>query len=285
MKALPKDLRYLLFDLDGTLTDSAEGILRCVQYALEQCGTPEPDAEKLRPFIGPPLLDSFQEFCGMPPARAAFAVEQYRKRFSTVGLLENAVYDGIPELLEKLREHGYVLAVATSKPEVYTLRILEHLLQKVSGQLPDSSNALRRDIIVVDAAENGHLFDKPGGQRFCKEIADLVVFMTRIAKGGHRGAGHCRVSQAGSGSGDGDAPQMGGSARNHDAQVAAQGERLRFQGKAGPLRYVSQTMRPPSSGETPVRPRRTGPEPCLQHGGSYPVPSEGRCNRSSWGEE
>ena len=114
MKALPKDLRYLLFDLDGTLTDSAEGILRCVQYALEQCGTPEPDAEKLRPFIGPPLLDSFQEFCGMPPARAAFAVEQYRKRFSTVGLLE------------KLREHGYVLAVATSKPEVYTLRILEH---------------------------------------------------------------------------------------------------------------------------------------------------------------
>lgn len=66
MKALPKDLRYLLFDLDGTLTDSAEGILRCVQYALEQCGTPEPDAEKLRPFIGPPLLDSFQEFCGMP---------------------------------------------------------------------------------------------------------------------------------------------------------------------------------------------------------------------------
>lgn len=126
MKALPKDLRYLLFDLDGTLTDSAEGILRCVQYALEQCGTPEPDAEKLRPFIGPPLLDSFQEFCGMPPARAAFAVEQYRKRFSTVGLLENAVYDGIPELLEKLREHGYVLAVATSKPEVYMLRILEH---------------------------------------------------------------------------------------------------------------------------------------------------------------
>ena len=117
MKALPKDLRYLLFDLDGTLTDSAEGILRCVQYALEQCGTPEPDAEKLRPFIGPPLLDSFQEFCGMPPARAAFAVEQYRKRFSTVGLLENAVYDGIPELLEQLREHGYVLAVATSKPE------------------------------------------------------------------------------------------------------------------------------------------------------------------------
>ena len=119
MKALPKDLRYLLFDLDGTLTDSAEGILRCVQYALEQCGTPEPDAEKLRPFIGPPLLDSFQEFCGMPPARAAFAVEQYRKRFSHCRAAGNAVYDGIPELLEKLREHGYVLASGDFQAGVY----------------------------------------------------------------------------------------------------------------------------------------------------------------------
>ena len=113
----------ILFDLDGTLTDPKEGITKSVQHALQAYGIDEPDLDKLCPFIGPPLLDSFQEFCGMPPARAAFAVEQYRKRFSTVGLLENAVYDGIPELLEKLREHGYVLAVATSKPEVYTLRI------------------------------------------------------------------------------------------------------------------------------------------------------------------
>ena len=152
MKALPKDLRYLLFDLDGTLTDSAEGILRCVQYALEQCGTPEPDAEKLRPFIGPPLLDSFQEFCGMPPARAAFAVEQYRKRFSTVGLLENAVYDGIPELLEKLREHGYVLAVATSKPEEYAKRIADKFdfakyFAGIYGATMDGSLIRKADVI------------------------------------------------------------------------------------------------------------------------------------------
>ena len=83
MRDLPKDLHWLLFDLDGTLTDSAPGILRCVQYALEQCGTPEPDTDKLRPFIGPPLLDSFQQFCGMSPERAAYAVAQYRERFST----------------------------------------------------------------------------------------------------------------------------------------------------------------------------------------------------------
>ena len=117
---------YILFDLDGTLTDPALGITNSVMYALRKLGAPVEERSFYHRFIGPPLLDSFQEFCGMPPARAAFAVEQYRKRFSTVGLLENAVYDGIPELLEKLREHGYVLAVATSKPEVYTLRILEH---------------------------------------------------------------------------------------------------------------------------------------------------------------
>ena len=102
MRDLPKDLHWLLFDLDGTLTDSAPGILRCVQYALEQCGTPEPDTDKLRPFIGPPLLDSFQQFCGMSPERAAYAVAQYRERFSKIGMFENSVYPGIPQLLERL---------------------------------------------------------------------------------------------------------------------------------------------------------------------------------------
>ncbi len=126
MRKLPCDLHWLLFDLDGTLTDSAPGILRCVQYALEQCGMPEPDTEKLRPFIGPPLLDSFQQFSGMPPEQAAEAVKQYRVRFSKVGMFENAVYPGIPELLQKLQAHGYALAVATSKPEVYTRQIMEH---------------------------------------------------------------------------------------------------------------------------------------------------------------
>ncbi len=116
----------ILFDLDGTLTDSKEGILRCVQYALEQCGCPEPDAAKLHPFIGPPLLDSFQNLWGMTPAQATFAVEQYRVRFAKIGMFENAVYDGIPALLQQLQAAGYRLAVATSKPEVYTLQILEH---------------------------------------------------------------------------------------------------------------------------------------------------------------
>lgn len=117
---------HILFDLDGTLTDSKPGILRCVQYALAACGMPEPDETKLFPFIGPPLLESFQTISGMSPEQAAFAVEQYRVRFSKTGLFENAVYPGIVPLLQTLQEAGYQLAVATSKPEVYTLQILEH---------------------------------------------------------------------------------------------------------------------------------------------------------------
>lgn len=117
---------HILFDLDGTLTDSKPGILRCVQYALEQCGCPEPDETKLYPFIGPPLLESFQQISGMDPQQAAFAVKLYRERFSRVGMFENSVYPGVPKMLETLRSAGYTLAVATSKPEVYTLQILEH---------------------------------------------------------------------------------------------------------------------------------------------------------------
>ncbi|MCD8219146.1 MAG: HAD hydrolase-like protein [Ruminococcus sp.] len=117
---------HLLFGLDGTLTDSKPAILRCVQYALEQCGCPETDEEKLAPFIGPPLFESFQQIISMNPEQATFAVQQYRERFSRVGMFENAVYDGIPELLTVLRKAGFTLAVATAKPEVYTLQILEH---------------------------------------------------------------------------------------------------------------------------------------------------------------
>lgn len=122
----PDTCPHILFDLDGTLTDSKEGILRCVQYALEQCGRPVPDATALSPFIGPPLLDSFQNITGMKHEEAAFAVAQYRARFSKVGMFENSVYPGIPQLLDNLHAAGYQLAVATSKPEVYTLQILEH---------------------------------------------------------------------------------------------------------------------------------------------------------------
>lgn len=120
------DYKYLLFDLDGTLTDPEEGITRCVQYALEYFGIEEGDRSKLRCFIGPPLVDSFREFYGMDKEQAVRATEKYRERFENVGLFENEPYTGIREMLALLKERGKVLAVATSKPEFFAKRILEH---------------------------------------------------------------------------------------------------------------------------------------------------------------
>lgn len=121
-----KMVTKLLFDLDGTLTDPKEGICRSVQYALHAFGIEEPDLDKLEPFIGPPLMDSFMEFYGMTKERAAEAVTKYRERFSVTGWSENVVYDGIPHVLENLRKAGYVLAVASSKPTVFVEKILKH---------------------------------------------------------------------------------------------------------------------------------------------------------------
>ncbi|MBD5530891.1 MAG: HAD family hydrolase [Lachnospiraceae bacterium] len=116
----------LLFDLDGTLTDPKEGICRSVQYALHAFGIEEPDIDKLEPFIGPPLMDSFMEFYGMSKERAAEAIDKYRERFSVTGWSENIVYEGVPHMLKSLRDAGYVLAVASSKPTVFVERILAH---------------------------------------------------------------------------------------------------------------------------------------------------------------
>ncbi len=118
--------RYLLFDLDGTLTDPKIGITKCVQYALSKFRIKEPDLDKLTPFIGPPLLDSFHEFYGFDEEKGIQAIAYYRERFQSVGLFENEVYPGIPQLLARLKGEGRRLAVASSKPTVYVHRILEH---------------------------------------------------------------------------------------------------------------------------------------------------------------
>ena len=116
---------YILFDLDGTLTDPKEGITRCVSYALRAFGIVEDDLDKLTKFIGPPLLDSFMEFYGFDEEQARHAIEVYRERFSTIGVFENGVYEGIIPMLRKFRDSGKVLALSTSKPWVFAERILE----------------------------------------------------------------------------------------------------------------------------------------------------------------
>ena len=113
----------LLFDLDGTLTDSTEGIVRCLEYALERMGFDIP--EDTNKFLGPPLYRSFAEFCGMNEEQVNEAVRIFRERYSTVGLFENRVYEGVPEMLKRLRDGGKRIMVATSKPEVYAVRIFD----------------------------------------------------------------------------------------------------------------------------------------------------------------
>jgi len=146
--------KFILFDLDGTLTDSKPGILRCVQYALEACGCPESDETKLYPFIGPPLYDSFRHFCGMSDEQATFAVGKYRERFGKIGMFENAIYDGVPSLLTDLRDAGLRLAVATSKPEIYTLQILAHFhlteyFHAIAGSDIQKEGEMKADVIRI----------------------------------------------------------------------------------------------------------------------------------------
>lgn len=112
-----KSYRYLFFDLDGTLTDSAPGILRSVAHALSAFGIQVDDLQTLNPFVGPPLEDSFKDFFHFTEEQAAEAVEVYHQRYNAIGVHENSPYPGVYECLETLRRRGYHLVVATSKPE------------------------------------------------------------------------------------------------------------------------------------------------------------------------
>lgn len=116
----------LLFDLDGTLTNSSSGIIASIAYALNKMNVKVPGADILNSFLGPPLLDSFIKYCGMQNADAARAVDYYRDRYSKKGLYENTVYPGIHRLLEMLSARGTKLYLATSKPKVYADKILEY---------------------------------------------------------------------------------------------------------------------------------------------------------------
>lgn len=138
--------QYLLFDLDGTITDPKVGITTCVQYALEHFGIHEPDNDKLEPFIGPPLQDSFEQFYHMDAETAKQAVAKYRERFQTVGLYENEIYDGMVDLLKTLKEGGCRLAVASSKPTVFVKKILEHFDVVVGSEL-DGSRAKKEEVV------------------------------------------------------------------------------------------------------------------------------------------
>lgn len=150
-------MRYgkcVIFDLDGTLTRSEEGIWKSVRYAAEKLGFDEPDAATLRRFIGPPLMYSFQTWMGMDEAMATRAVETYRERYQTVGLFENQVYPGVRRLLRMLRAQGCWLGVATGKPQEPSERILEHFgLRKFFDCIvgPGGSLGAEKDQLIARA--------------------------------------------------------------------------------------------------------------------------------------
>lgn len=117
--------KTILFDLDGTLTDSGEGIINCAALALRHFNLPVPDRETMRVFVGPPLHESFIRF-GVPENQTEEAIRIYRSRYIPIGKFENTPYPGIADLLQKLKEQGHRLYVATSKPEQMSIEILEH---------------------------------------------------------------------------------------------------------------------------------------------------------------
>lgn len=144
---------HLLFDLDGTLTDPMEGITRSVQYSLRHFGIEVTDLRSLTPFIGPPLAESFREFYGFDDGRIPEAIRLMREYFSERGWRENRLYDGMPQLFERLCASGLTLAVATSKPVVFARRILDHFdlaryFAFVGGAELDGSRQAKADVIA-----------------------------------------------------------------------------------------------------------------------------------------
>ena len=144
--------KYIFFDLDGTLTDSAGGITNSVAYVLKHYGISVKDKSTLNVFVGPPLVESFMKYYGFDREQARASVEIYREYFEDKGMFENAVYPGIPELLDGLKKDGYKLYVATSKPEQYSVKIIEHFglaeyFEMVGGADMNETRVHKGDVI------------------------------------------------------------------------------------------------------------------------------------------
>lgn len=155
---------YIFFDLDGTLTNPALGITNSFKHALKCFGMEIPSYETLCTFIGPPLVDTFKTQFGFDDNKAAEGVKKYREYFAQKGLLENSVYQGIPELLNKLKNAGKKLVVATSKPEEYSVKIMKHFdlskyFENICGSLMDETRS-KKDEVIAYAIERNHITDK-----------------------------------------------------------------------------------------------------------------------------
>lgn len=158
-----KKYKYLFFDLDGTLTDSCEGIYKSFEYALNFYGIEIENFDVLRPILGPPLKDSFMDLFGFDEEKAVEAVRKYRERFSDVGIYENRVYDGVENMLAGLKNEGYILALATSKPLKFAKTVLEMFkldgyFDLIDGAELEGRISTKEDVLA-DIIERLHISD------------------------------------------------------------------------------------------------------------------------------
>ena len=149
--------KYILFDLDGTIVNTKEGITRCVEYSLSHFGISVKNRDELEVFIGPPLHKSFQVYYGFDEEKSMDAVSKYRERYKDIGIFECNPYEGIVELIKELYKNNYYIGLATSKPEEYAIRILEKFkllkyFRVVTGSNMDGSRT-DKDEVIKEAIE------------------------------------------------------------------------------------------------------------------------------------
>lgn len=174
-------MRTILFDLDGTLTDSGEGIINCAWLALKHFGLPLPDKDTMRVFVGPPLRDSFLRF-GVPEEDVETAIEIYRSRYVPTGMFENTPYPGIKSMLAALKEKGHKLFVATSKPEGMATAILEKFqlapyFDLICGASMDDTRDSKDKVIA-------YLLEKTGGNEDYIMVGDTAFDVEGAAVNG-----------------------------------------------------------------------------------------------------
>lgn len=161
---MKENFDFILFDIDGTMTDSSEGITKSVQYTLEKYGIMEPNLENLRKFIGPPLIDSFMNYYGFSKEEAIEARRIFNVRYQPIGWMENHPYPGIENVLETLQKEGKLLGIATSKPEDVADKVLNYF--DLKKYFP----------IICAAPNNGLNGEKPGRIRAAMEEAKALGY-------------------------------------------------------------------------------------------------------------
>ena len=198
-------IKYLLFDLDGTITDSADGITNSVSYALGNLGISEEKSNLYR-FVGPPLVDSIKEFYGFDEKKAEEGVRLYREYYAVKGIFENKVYPGITHLLKKCREQGKKVILATSKPQIYAKQILKHFelaeyFDDIQGSSMDGCKIHKEDVIQSALSDHGYAgsADDRGSQTRCPRLRQIRDFLCRctlwIRQQGRTGNVRCKMDR------------------------------------------------------------------------------------------